>query len=143
MFNRNGVPVVFTRSDSAGSSVRGSNLSIKEEQKFFKKGRFAVVEINGQIVLKEGICATSVIAMAMNGDYQHTLHWPELNDNGSIIVRKNGHDPNCIAVISDREGTLHLKKGEDAKEIFAGKIPAACKVEFIPPQKAKELRQNH
>lgn len=139
-FNKNGVPVVFTRSDSAGGSVRGSNLSIKEEQKFFKKGRFAVVEINGQIIIKEGVCATAVIARAMNGDYPHILHWPELNEHGRIIVRKNGHDPNLVAVISDSEGNLHLKRGEDAEVIFAGKLPAGCELEFIPPKKAKELK---
>lgn len=140
-FNRNGIPVVFTRSDSAGASVRGSKLSIKEEQNFFKKGRFAIVEIDGQIVIKNGVCATAVIAKAMNGEYQHILHWPELNQDGRIIVRKNGHDPHLVAVISDSYGNLQLKKGKDAEAIFAGKIPTGCEVEFIPPQKAKELKK--
>jgi hypothetical protein len=143
MANKNGVPVVFTNIDHIGNIPRKDTVSMRDGKDFLKKN-FAVVEINGKIVIKDGICATAIIAKAMNGTYQHILHWPELNEHGNMIVRKNGHDPNCLAVISDIDGNLHLKKGEDAKTIFEGNIPEGFQVEFIPPKKAKKIKRiNH
>lgn len=141
-FNKNGAPVVFINNNYVGLPVSKDHLSLRDKKKLSKKESVAIVEIKGEIKLKRGICATAIIIKAKNGEYKHTLHWPELNEHGEIAVRKNGHDPNCIAVISDMRGNLHIKKGEEAKAILAGwSLEAGLELEFIPPVKLKQLKK--
>jgi len=138
LFKQNGVPVVFTSRESV-VSTKPVGLSPKQQQRFSKKAEIVVVEIDGKITIKEGICAKAIIALEMNGEYKHKLHWPEIKDGK--FIRKNGYDPHCIAVVSNSRGRLLVKKGEAAKEIFEGKLPKSYTVEFIPPSKLKQLKK--
>lgn len=132
-------PAVFTRAQSINGGTKRDGLSPKQTQNQLKKADVVVVEIKKKIIIKEGICATAILAKVQANEYRHKLHWPEIKDGK--IVRKNGYDPNCIAVISNTKGKLLLKKGDAAEKVFAGDLPKNYHVEFIPPPKLKELER--
>lgn len=131
--NQGGRPAVFTRGSMAGVTGKMAALSPLQEKK--QKFDTIVIERGGIIIVKRGICATSILTKALCGDYPHTIHWPELSKYGKPLTRNNGHDPNLFAVISDANSKLFLYRGDEAEEIIAGKIPEGYDLEFIPPQK--------
>lgn len=116
------------------SKLNPENLSISQR----KRLRFDTVVIEEDSIIKivSGIHATAILAKEICGEYHNKIHWPELK-NGKVVQKKNGYDPHLVVVLSDFDGNLSVKKGEDALSIIDGKVPEGFTVEFVPPQRIK------
>lgn len=132
-----GRPVVFTRQEPL-RNVNQDVVSPRQIAKTARKADVAVIEVDGEIRIKTGICATAIILKAMNEEYQHKLHWPVVEEGK--MVRKNGYNPDLVLVLSDSEGNLSLKKGEEVELIITGEVPEGFEVEFIPPKLMKKIK---
>ena len=132
-----GRPVVFTRQEPL-RNVNQDAVSPRQIAKMARKVDIAVIEVNGEIRIKQGICATAIILKARNEEYQNILHWPVIEDGK--MVRKNGYDPDLIVVLSDSYRNRSLKKGDDVEGIITGEIPEGFEVEFIPPKLMKKFK---
>lgn len=116
------------------SKLNQENLSISQRRKL----RFDTVVIEDSMIkIVSGIHATAILTKEICGEYHNKIHWPEIR-NGKIVQKKNGHDPNLVAVLSDKDGNLSLHKGEDALLIIDGNVPEGFEIEFIPPQRIKK-----
>lgn len=120
------------------SKLNPEGLSISQRRKL----RFdtVVIEEDERIKIISGIHATAILAKEICGEYHNKIHWPELK-NGKVVQKKNGYDPHLLAVLSDKEGNLSVKKGGDALPIIDGNVPEGFEVEFIPPQRKKKEKK--
>ena len=130
-------PSVFTRVQPI-YNPKAASVSPKQMANRAKSLDLVVIEINGQIKIVQGICATVVILKAQSEEYKHILHWPEIK-NGKI-VKRNGYDPNLVVVLSKGE-KLSILKGHEAENVIAGEVPMGFEVAFIPQQRKKREKK--